>query len=341
MISDDARALLSASDVIDMHVDGYIWRRAFGYDLRKRHGLGLLGGRFYGHLDFPRARSAGLTGAMWSITTNPLRTQAGRWQTFQRNLDGLEALCKSDPTQVRLVRTLSEYRAARAAGLHACLPAIQGGNAIDGAPLGAASIRDRLITRVTLVHLSNSQLGVTSSPAAGARRHHGLTPAGRALVEQLDTERIFVDLAHMNRAGFWDAVACHDRALPLLATHTGVTGVLDHWRNLDDRQLVAIADTGGVVGIIFHPPFLRPAGMANDCERVLDHMAHVIQVAGEEAVGIGSDFDGAITPSPDLRQGATAYGRLVQAMMQRGWSSGRIHAILGGNFLRAFGQLRP
>lgn len=341
MISDDARALLAASDVIDLHVDGYIWRRVFGYDLRKRHGLGLLGGRFYGHLDLPRAQAGGLTGAMWSITTNPLRSAAGRWRAFQRNLDGLEALCRSDPAQVRIARSLSEYRAARAAGVHACLPAIQGGNAIDGAPLGAASIRDGLITCMTLVHLSNSQLGATSSPAALGRRHEGLTPAGKALVEELDRQRIFVDLAHINRAGFWDAVACHDAALPLLATHTGVSGVLEHWRNLDDRQLVAIADTGGVIGILFHPPFLRPKGAANDCELVLDHMAHVVKVAGEQSVAIGSDFDGAITPSPDLRQGATAYGRLVQAMLKRGWASERIQAILGGNFLRAFGELRP
>ena len=340
-ISDHTRSLLAASDVIDMHVDGFIWRRLFGYNLHRQHGLGLLGGRFYGHLDFPRAAAGGLSGAMWSITTNPFRTAAGRWRTFQRNLGGLERLCQQHPDRVRIARTRSEYRAARQAGVHVCLPAIQGGNAIDGAPEGAASIRDRLITRITLVHLTSSRLGVTSSPAAGRRQKDGLGPAGRQLVEEMDRQRIFVDLAHIHSAGFWDAVDAHDPSLPLLATHTGVEGVLPPWRNLSDRQLVAIADTGGVIGIIFHPPFLRPRGGPADCEMVLDHLAHAVNVAGEDAVGIGSDFDGAITPPPDLRDGATAYGRLVQAMLQRGWSESRIQAILGGNFLRAFGEMRP
>ncbi len=340
-ITVEARQLLDACDVIDMHVDGFIWRRVFGYDLHRRHGLGVLGGRFYSHLDFPRAIEGGLSGAMWSITTNPLRSSAGRWRTFQRNLDALEELCSKDPQQVRIARTAAEYRQVRDAGAHVCIPAIQGGNAIDGAPDGPASIRDRLITRVTLVHLSNSALGATSSPAAGRRKDEGLTTAGVELVRRLEQERIFVDLAHINPAGFWDAVREHDKTLPLLVTHTGVDGVLPHWRNLDDAQIKAIADSGGVIGIIFHPGFLQRPGSASDGQMVLDHMAHIIDVVGEDFVGIGSDFDGAISPPAEIRDGALAYGRLVQGMLDRNWKPDRIKAVLGGNFLRAFEVMRP
>ncbi len=340
-ISEDARILLDSCEVIDMHVDGFIWKRIFGYDLHRRHGLGLLGGHFYGHLDFPRAAEGGLSAAMWSITTNPFRTRAGRWRTFQRNLDALEELASSAPDAVRIARTASEYRQAREVGAHVCIPAVQGGNAIDGAPDGPASIRDRLITRVTLVHLSNSRLGVTSSPAAGSRKGEGLTVQGVELVRRLEEQRIFVDLAHINPQGFWGAVREHDPSLPLLVTHTGVDGVLPHWRNLDDAQIKAIADSGGVIGIIFHPGFLQRPGTASEGQMVLDHMEHVIQVAGESFVGIGSDFDGAISPPADIRDGALAYGRLVQGMLDRGWSEGRIRAVLGGNFLRAFEVMRP
>ena len=72
-VSIEAIELYLQSDVIDLHVDSFIWTRVFGYDLSRRHGAGLLGGRYYSQVDFPRMREARIAGALWSITTNPLR----------------------------------------------------------------------------------------------------------------------------------------------------------------------------------------------------------------------------------------------------------------------------
>jgi membrane dipeptidase len=151
---------------------------------------------------------------------------------------------------------------------------------------------------------------------------------------------VFVDLAHAHPESFWDAVDAHDGRLPLLSTHTGVSGVYPSWRNLDDRQLRAIADTGGVVGIIYSSFFLVPRGREDGVRMVVEHMEHAIRVAGEEHVGLGTDYDGFIIPPPDLRS-ADSYPRLVQAMLDAGWSERRIARVLGGNFLRAFGEMRP
>jgi membrane dipeptidase len=115
-----------------------------------------------------------------------------------------------------------------------------------------------------------------------------------------------VDLAHINRAGFFDAVGVHDKSQPLLVTHTGVDGVHPHWRNLDDvRHLQYIADT-----------------------------------VGEDFASLGSDWDGAIIPPRDLGT-PLELPRLVELMLRRGWSAERIQKILGGNFLRAVAALRP
>jgi membrane dipeptidase len=339
-VSREAVELLWGSDVFDLHLDSFIPPRLWGYDLHRRHGLGWLRGRFFGHLDFPRVREAGLTGGMWSITTNPFRTARGRWRVFQRNLERFRAEVARTQGAFELVRTHAEYLAARARGAHACLLAIQGGNALESAPEGPASVPDRLLTRVTLVHLTNSVYGVTSSPFAWRRKHEGLSDRGQALVRQLDQERVFVDLAHLNPQGFWDAVEVHDPSLPLIATHTGVCGVLPHWRNLDDRQIRAIADTGGTVGIIFATVFLRRPGGPSDAGMILEHLEHVISVAGEDFASIGSDYDGAITPPPGLRDGASLV-RLVQAMLDRNWTIVRIQKVLGQNALRAFALLRP
>ena len=78
----------------------------------------------------------------------------------------------------------------------------------------------------------------------------------------MNARRMFVDLAHIHESAFWDAVTEHDRSQPLIDTHTGVAGVTPHWRNLTDNQVKAIADTGGVVGIIFAEEFLRRIGSA-------------------------------------------------------------------------------
>src|SRR5262249_20742595 len=154
---------------------------------------------------------------------------------------------------LRVARTLSEYRTAKESGAHACMLSVQGGNCFDAAPEGARAIPDRMITRVTLVHLTNSRLGARSAPVSILPRKskRGLSDSGRELVRALNEGRIFVDLAHIHPDGFWDAVAVHDPSQPLIATHTGVTGVTPHWRNLDDRQIKAIADTGGTIGIIY------------------------------------------------------------------------------------------
>jgi membrane dipeptidase len=159
-------------------------------------------------------------------------------------------------------------------------------------------------------------------------------------VRALNEERVFVDLAHIHPDGFWDAVEVHDKTQPLIATHTGVLGVTRHWRNLDDRQIKAIADTGGTVGIIYAANFLETKGGPRDAQMVVEHMRHVVDLVGEDFVSVGTDYDGMITPPVDLRSG-DSYPRLAQAMLDRGWSGARIQKILGGNFLRAFGMLRP
>ncbi|NNL66797.1 MAG: hypothetical protein HKP30_11175, partial [Myxococcales bacterium] len=251
----EAIDLYLASDAIDLHVDSFIWNRIFRYDLARRHGRGLFGGRFYSQLDFPRIRDAHLTGATWVITTNPFRPGAGRPAAFFRNLERLRGLLSRED-DFEVVRTAAEYRAARAAGRHGAFLGIQGGNALDQQLDDLDAIPDQLILRVTLVHLSTSSLGVTSSPAAGARRDEGLTPLGREYVKKLNANKIFLDLAHINRRGFFDALEVHDKSQPALVTHTGVSGVHPHWRNLDDEQLRAIADLGGTVGVMYQSSFL-------------------------------------------------------------------------------------
>lgn len=334
-VSRAAVDLYLESDVIDLHVDSFIWHRVLGYDIRARHRPMLFQGLCFGQADLPRVREARITGATWVITTNPLGLGSDRVGAFERNVRELSAVLEGERGEVALVRNLAEYDAARSRGLHAAFLGVQGGNALAPDPAVLSRIGDGRLLRVTLMHLSNSEVGGTSA----AWRDAGLGARGVELVRALNAARVFVDLAHAGKRTFWDAVAAHDRSLPLVVTHTGVDGVKQHWRNLDDRQLRAVADTGGVVGAIYHGAYLGDGLFSGKAETIVRHLEHIRAVAGDDAGALGSDWDGAIVTPRDMPT-CLELPRLVDIMLRRKWPEPAIVKVLGKNFLRALGELR-
>jgi membrane dipeptidase len=335
-ISREAVELYLESDVIDLHVDSFIWHRLLGRDITRRHGKGIFGGRFFGQADLPRLREAEVGGATWVITTNPVREGMDRVETLLRNVNALLRAFESVSKDVMIARTAADYETARRANKHAAFVGIQGGNAFDEAPDALDRCPRGLLLRITLVHLTSSRLGGTSSPLGADA---GLGKSGADFVARLDERRIFVDLAHAGRRSFWNAVEVHDPTLPLLVTHTGVSGVHRHWRNLDDEQLRAVAKTGGVVGIMYHAPFLGDGLFSGRAETVVRHLEHVRNVAGDDAPALGSDWDGAIVTPRDMPT-CLELPRLVEAMLRRNWRPESIKKALGGNFLRALREMR-
>ncbi|HET6416450.1 MAG TPA: membrane dipeptidase [Polyangiales bacterium] len=333
-ISQEAAEIFLSSDAIDLHIESFLWRRIFGYDLNRVHRGGLFGRRFFGHADLPSVQQVGLGGATWVISTNPLRAAGRRRQVFEQNLASLRNLLDEAPG-VRHVRNAAEFRAARASGEHAAFIGIQGGNALDHDLDALDVLADQSVLRVTLLHLTSSRLGATSAPGGG--RSAGLTDFGKAYVERLNELRIGVDLAHISRPGFFDAVEVHDKTQPLLVTHTGLAGVYEHWRNISDLQLRAVADSGGTVGVMMHAAYLGRGRVT--VATLVDHLQHIVATVGEDYASIGTDYDGFIIPPRDL-PGIWALPRLVQEMLDRGWSELRIGKILGGNALRVVEALR-
>ena len=335
----DARALLSSCAAVDLHVDTFIPTRLYGYDPEQSHRYPFR--QLVGHVDLPRAARGGLAGALWAITTNPARSAGGRLKTLQKNLARLKAQASSSP-QSAWVTNARAFDEAVAARRHAVIPVVQGANCLGTArSFSEAGAGD--VTSATLVHLTSSEIGETSTPLP--LKHlwspPGLSARGKELVQSMNAERVLVDLAHASPMTFWDAVAVHDRQWPLLVTHTGLAGVFPHWRNIDDAQMKAIADTGGVVGVIYHPGFLGPSSAAQDgLQLVVRHLAHVVDVVGEDFAALGSDWDGFISPPHELRD-ATTLPVLVAEMLRRGWPPERVRKIVGDNFVRCFRAVRP
>ena len=328
--------LYRASDVIDLHVDSFIWQRTLGYDLTRRHRAPLWGA-FLGQVDFPRIVEAEISGATWVITTNPVREPADRAAAFEANLDDLCRTFARVPTQFQVVTNAREYDAARAAGKHAAFLGIQGGNALDFSLADVARLCDGRVLRITLVHLSSSRIGSTSSPMR--LTDTGLSAFGAQMVELLNERKVLVDLAHISARGFWAACEAHAKDVPFVVTHTGVSGVYRHWRNLDDAQIRAVARSGGVVGIMYHAPFLGDRPWAGRVDTIARHLAHVLEVAGEDTPALGSDWDGSIIPPRDMPT-CLELPRLVHALTKRGVKDSVIQKILGSNFLRVLREVR-
>lgn len=336
-ISESAAALYLASDVLDLHIDSFIWHRLFGYDLHVRHERGWFDGWFYSQSDLPRLREAAVSGALWILTTNPLRTRSGKRRALLANVKRLQA--ELTRGQVAVVRDVASYRAARRSGVHAAFLGIQGGNALEHSldDFDLPELAD--LTLVTLLHFTRSRLGAPALPRYLRWGSQHLTPFGADYVRKLNTRRILVDLAHISEAGFWDVLAVHDRTQPLVVSHAACQAVHPHFRNISDEQLRAVADTGGLVGIIFNAPFVGTSLFRGRLERVVDHIVHALSVVGAEHVALGSDFDGAIVPPRDLRS-VLDLPRLADALLRRGVDERAVSLVLGGSFLRVLSLLR-
>jgi membrane dipeptidase len=161
----------------------------------------------------------------------------------------------------------------------------------------------------------------------------GLSDAGRELVKACNKLGIVVDLAHINENGFWDTAAITDA--PLVVTHAGVHALCPSTRNLTDKQLDAVGESGGVIGINFHVGFLRQDGLLDpgtSISEIVNHIDYVAQRIGVEHVAFGSDFDGAIMPS-ELGD-AAGMPKLVQCLREKGYDDEALRKVTCGNWIR-------
>jgi membrane dipeptidase len=142
-----------------------------------------------------------------------------------------------------------------------------------------------------------------------------------------------IDLSHINEKGFWDIAKLS--SAPLVATHSNAHALCPASRNLTDKQLAAIRETGGLVGVNYAVSFLRKDGRRDadtPLNTVVDHIAYLIEHLGEDDVGLGSDFDGATIPVGI--ESAAGLPNLVAAMRKRQFSEPLVEKICFENWLR-------
>ncbi len=176
---------------------------------------------------------------------------------------------------------------------------------------------------IGLVHLWRNDFGASSMGPGG-----GLTELGRALIDEMNEAGLLVDLAHAGPTTFDEAL--EQTRFPPIVSHSGARAVHNTWRNLNDTQIRAIAERDGVIGIMVVPPALD----APDLFEAFRHLAHIVDVGGEDCAALGTDFDGYWQAPIDV----TGLPQLTELMVRTGWSETRIKKILGENVLRVLGD---
>ena len=327
--SADARALHDAHPAIDLHADTLMWSRWIGYDLGVRHQPLLPASAFFGHVDVPRLVEGGIGAQFFGLVSLPVAGR-GNVRAIDEQIDALDAHISARRGGLRKVRSAEDVELARREGATCALLGIEGAHALDGDLDRVDHFARRGVRYLGLLHFTANEAGYPAY-GTGRRDAYGLTAWGQKLVRRCEAASVIVDLAHINRRGFLDA--CNLATRPLIVSHTGVTGANQHWRNIDDEQIRAIAGKGGVVGIIFCPRFLG----GDSIDDVVRHLRHVIDVAGEDTPALGSDWDGMIVPTPDLRD-AAHLPLLTDAMLRAGFGETVIGKILRGNALRVLGS---
>jgi membrane dipeptidase len=341
--------------VFDGHNDIVLKIAAAGQDREKLW----LQGEKAGHLDLPRMVSSGFAGGFFAVyipspetaDLHALEQQMGK-PPYDLPLPALIPHAAAQPVAVEMLghllwmeraaegrfrwcRTTTEIRAAMADGVVAGVIHFEGAEPI-GPDLDALHLFHAMGLRSVGPVWSRPTIfghGVPFRFPSTGDTGPGLTDLGRALVRECNALKIMVDLSHLNEAGFWEVARLSDA--PLVATHSNAHSVCPSSRNLSDRQLRAIGETGGMVGLNFATCFLRPDGRDSPdmtLDPVKRHIEHMLKLAGEDCVGVGSDYDGATTPNSI--GGVEGLPVLIRAMREMGLGEALLQKIAHGNWLR-------
>ncbi|MDH3424777.1 MAG: dipeptidase, partial [Gemmatimonadota bacterium] len=282
-----ARRVLATSPLIDGHNDlPWAIRESSLAPLDVEAPEHDLRGRTPFHTDIDRLRAGMVGGQFWSvyIPYESVETGAAKMQLEQLDI-ALQFIAKY-PDVFELALDASDVERVFASGRIASMLGIEGGHAIENSLGALRAYYDMGVRYMTLTH--NGTLDWADA-GSGEHLHGGLTEFGREVVREMNRLGMLVDLAHTSPETMNDALDVAEA--PVIWSHAGARGVNEHSRNVPDQVLRRLPDNGGVVMVMFYPPFISPRDEATLSD-VADHIEHVAALAGIDHVGIGSDFDG-------------------------------------------------
>ena len=319
------------------------------------------------HTDLPRLKKGGVGAQFWSAYVPVDTARKGTAvKTTLEQIDAIHRLCRDYPDALEMAYTAADVERIRKAGKVASLIGVEGGHSIDGS-VGTLRMFHKLGVRyMTLTHSESLDW---ADAATDAPKANGLSDKGKEIVREMNRLGMLVDLSHVSEKTMTDALDC--TKAPVVFSHSSARAVADHPRNVPDAVLKRVPKNGGVVMVNFYSGFVVPEGARamskmfdvvrdlrkkygeddakfreaikawqkeNEYPRgsvhdVVDHIEHVVKLAGIDHVGLGSDYDG-IGKTPEQLEDVSTYPYITQELLNRGYKADDIRKILGGNVLR-------
>jgi microsomal dipeptidase-like Zn-dependent dipeptidase len=265
----------------------------------------------------------------------------------------------SSPVKMQMAKSVAELNAILSQPVDrrpiAVVHAVEGAHSLGGPEASEDGILrnvdeffQRGVAYMTLAHFYPNRVvnpcypfpadfaNLSANPAIWRDLTKGLTDLGKRVVAKMIDRGMLIDLSHSTptaRREVYQIAEASGKRVPLLATHIGAYEINPSPYNLADWEVKRIARDGGVVGVIFMPYWLMPNATGQGINFLFRTIDHFINIAGEDHVGLGTDFDGFTTPPEDLKD-ASEMPRLTQRMIVEGYSEERINKILGENAVR-------
>jgi membrane dipeptidase len=363
MVSREAAALHDRAIVVDGHND-LPWRlrtefgsRLEGFDLADRHDTG--------HTDIPRLKEGGVDVQIFAAYVPSDYIDRGAARVALEQI-GLIKKLADRYSELELAYGVEEARRFVVEGKIAVLIGVEGGHTIENSLERLNEFYELGARYLTLTHMSSTDWADSATDVA---RHGGLSPFGEEVIREMNRLGMLVDISHVSDETMADVLRIS--SAPVIASHSGARAVNSHARNVPDEILREVAENGGIVMVNFYPGFVVPEaadiadGMfdaARDlrskfgddeaafaeawqdwCDRqaipsgtvsdVVDHIDHIVEVAGIDHVGLGSDFDG-ISITPSGLDDVSRFPAITEDLLLRDYREDAVLQILGENFLR-------
>lgn len=281
----------------------------------------------FGHVDLPRLSEAHVNCVFFAVYVESVFKPERALRRALELMERFYSEVEESSDKVKLVKSFNDLKNGLQENKLCAVLSLEGAE-----PVQDSLLLLRMFKRLGIMSMSLtwSERNMLADGCWEQRTKGGLSNRGVRYVEEAENLGMILDVSHLSDVGFWDLIEVAKK--PVIASHSNCRALCDTPRNLTDEQLRALAEKNGVIGVNFAPSFLTKSKEAT-LDDVVRHINHIVEIAGIDHVGLGTDYDG-IWKTPIGLEDVSKLPNLTAKLIEQGYSDKELRKILGENFVR-------